>query len=94
MCEMTAITIDEIKHICRLMKIDIDDHQQYVQKIDAMINYFGILDSAGVDSEDITMPEMPLSSLRDDLYVPFDDKLIERLNHYKGTNVRAPKMSS
>ena len=89
-----AITLDEIKHVCKLMKIDIDDHVQYVDKVDAMINYFNILDSAGVDSEDIVMPELPLSDLRDDVHVPFGDKLIEKLNHYKGTSVRAPKMSS
>jgi aspartyl-tRNA(Asn)/glutamyl-tRNA(Gln) amidotransferase subunit C len=30
--------------------------------------------------------------LREDKYVPFDENLIEKLNHYKGTYVRAPKM--
>lgn len=93
MCKMT-ITLDEIKHVCKLMKIDIDDHEQYVEKIDAVIDYFNILDSAGVESEDIVMPEMPLSRLRDDVHMPFSGKLIEKLNHYKGTSVRAPKMSS
>lgn len=93
MYEMT-ITLGEVEHICKLMKIDIDDHAQYVKQIDAMIDYFNILDSAGVDSEDIVMPELPLLNLRDDVHMPFNDKLIERLKHYKGTNIRAPKMSS
>lgn len=89
-----AITLDEIIRVCNLMKIDVDDHAQYVDKLDAIIGYFNILDSAGVDSEDIVMPEIPVSRLRDDVYVPFNDTLIEKLKHYKGTSVRAPKMSS
>jgi aspartyl-tRNA(Asn)/glutamyl-tRNA(Gln) amidotransferase subunit C len=59
-----------------------------------MIDYFDILDSAGVESEEISMPEISISKLREDEHVPFDDKLIEKLNHYRGTYVRAPKMSS
>ena len=76
------------------MRIDVDDHKEYVEKVNTMISYFDLLDSAGVDSEEITMPETSISNLRKDEYIPFDDKLIEKLNHYKGTYVRAPKMSS
>lgn len=76
------------------MRIDVDDHKEYVEKVNMMISYFDILDSAGVDSEEITMPETSISNLRKDEYIPYDDKLIEKLNHYKGTYVRAPKMSS
>ena len=76
------------------MRIDVDDHKEYVEKVNTMISYFDLLDSAGVDSEEITMPEISISNLRKDEYIPFDDKLIEKLNHYKGTYVRAPKMSS
>jgi aspartyl-tRNA(Asn)/glutamyl-tRNA(Gln) amidotransferase subunit C len=88
------VTEEEIEHVSKLMRIDIDDHKEYVDKVHTMINYFDILDSAGVDSEEITMPEISISNLRKDEYIPFDDKLIEKLNHYKGTYVRAPKMSS
>ncbi len=76
------------------MRIDVDDHKEYVEKVNMMISYFDLLDSAGVNSEEITMPEISISNLRKDEYIPFDDKLIEKLNHYKGTYVRAPKMSS
>ncbi len=76
------------------MRIDIDDHKEYVEKVHAMIDFFDILDSAGVGSEEISMPETSISNLRKDEYIPFEDKLIEKLNHYKGTYVRAPKMSS
>jgi len=88
------VTQEEIEHISKLMKIDIDDHKEYVDKVKMMIGYFDVLDSAGVESEEISMPEIQISSLREDEYIPFTDKLIEKLNHYKGTYVRAPKMSS
>jgi aspartyl-tRNA(Asn)/glutamyl-tRNA(Gln) amidotransferase subunit C len=88
------VTEEEIEHVSKLMRIEIDDHKEYVEKVHTMIDYFDILDSAGVESEEISMPEIPISNLREDEYIPFDDKLIEKLNHYKGTYVRAPKMSS
>jgi aspartyl-tRNA(Asn)/glutamyl-tRNA(Gln) amidotransferase subunit C len=88
------VTEEEIEHVSKLMRIDIDDHKEFVEKVHSMIDYFDILDSAGVESEEISMPEISISNLRKDEYIPFDDKLIEKLNHYKGTYVRAPKMSS
>jgi len=88
------VTEEEIEHVSKLIKIDIDDHKEYVEKVRAMIDYFDVLDSAGVESEEISMPEISISNLRADEHIPFDDKLIEKLNHYKGTYVRAPKMSS
>ncbi len=88
------VTEEEIEQVSKLMKIDIDNHKEYVEKVHMMINYFDILDSAGVESEEISMPEISISKLREDEHIPFDDKLIEKLNHYKGTYVRAPKMSS
>jgi aspartyl-tRNA(Asn)/glutamyl-tRNA(Gln) amidotransferase subunit C len=88
------VTQEEIEHVSKLMKIDIDDHREYVDKVKKMIGYFDVLDSAGVESEEISMPEIQISSLREDKHIPFSDKLIEKLNHYKGTYVRAPKMSS
>ena len=88
------VSEEEIEHVSKLMRIDIDDHKEYVEKVHTMIDYFDILDSAGVESEEISMPEISLSDLREDEYIPFDDKLIKKLNHYKGTYVRAPKMSS
>ncbi len=87
------VTEEEIERVSKLMKIDIDDHKEYVDKVQTMINYFDILDSAGVESEDISMQEISISNLREDKYIPFNGKLIEKLNNYKGTYVRAPKMS-
>lgn len=81
----------EIEHVAKLMRIEIDDPTIY-ESVDKMIGYFNILDSAGVESEEITISEIPLTKLREDRYIPSDEKLIEKLNHYKGTYVRAPKM--
>ena len=88
------VTSEEIERISKLMRIDVDDHKEYVDKVQSMLNFFDVLDSAGVDSEEISMQEIPISNLRKDEHIPFDNKLIEKLNHYKGTYVRAPKMSS
>ena len=87
------VTVEEIEHVSKLMKIDVDDHSEYLEKVKKMISYFDILDSAGVESEEITMPEISIESLRKDEFIPFEDKLIEKMNHYKGTYVHALKMS-
>ncbi len=88
------VTTEEIERVSKLMKIDVDDHREYIDKVQSMIKFFDMLDSAGVESEEISMQEIPISNLRKDEHVAFDDNLIEKLNHYKGTYVRAPKMSS
>lgn len=85
------ISREEIEHVAKLMRIEIDDPTIY-ERVDKMIGYFDILDSAGVESEEISVREIPITHLREDKYIPFDEKLIEKLNHYKGTYVRAPKM--
>ncbi|MDH3764290.1 MAG: hypothetical protein OER82_00575 [Nitrosopumilus sp.] len=87
------VTEEEIERVSKLMKIDVNDHKEFVDKVQTMINYFDILDSAGAESEDISMQEISISNLREDKYIPFNGKLIEKLNNYKGTYVRAPKMS-
>ena len=87
------VTEEEIQKVAKLMKIEVDDHTEYVDKVKTMISYFDILDSSEVESEEISMQEMPISELREDKHIPFNDKLIEKINHYKGTYVRAPKMS-
>lgn len=81
----------ELEHVAKLMRIELDDPTIY-SRIEKMIGYFDILDSAGVESEEISFREISFANLREDKYIPFDEKLIEKLNHYKGTYVRAPKM--
>jgi aspartyl-tRNA(Asn)/glutamyl-tRNA(Gln) amidotransferase subunit C len=87
-----VVNEQEIEIVAKLMKIEIDDHKEYIDKVHAMIDYFDILDNAGVQDEEISMKDIPLSNLREDKHIPYEDKLIERLNNYKGTYVRAPKM--
>ncbi len=87
------VTEEEIERVSKLMRIEVDNHKEYVDKVHAMIDYFDILDSAGVEDEEISMQEISISDLREDKYIPFDEKLIDKLNNYKGTYVRAPKMS-
>lgn len=86
------VTEQEIEQVTKLMKIDVHDHKEFIDKVHAMIDYFDILDSAGVEDEEILMRDVPLSSIRKDEHIPYPDKLIEKLKHYKGTYVRAPKM--
>ena len=85
------VSREEIEHVAKLMRIEIDDPTIY-ESVDKMIGYFDILDAAGVEFEEISTQEIPITSLREDKYIPSDEKLIEKLNHYKGTYVRAPKM--
>lgn len=86
------VTEEEIERVTKLMKIDVHDHKEFVDKVQAMINYFDILDSAGVEEEIVAFQEMDVSQLRDDKHIPFKDNLIDKLKNYKGSYVRAPKM--
>ena len=86
------VTEEEIEQVAKFMKIDVHNHKEYVEKVHNMIDFFDILDSAGVEAEEITMTDLPLSTLREDKHIPFEDKLIEKLKNFKGTYVRAPKM--
>ena len=87
------VTSEEIERVSKLMKIEVSDHKEYIDKVQTMISYFDILDSAGVEDEDIQMQEISISNLREDKHKQFEDKLIEKINNYKETYVRAPKMS-
>ena len=86
------VTEEEIEQVSKLMKIDVHDHKEFVEKVHDMINYFDILDSAGVEDEDITIRDLPVTSLRLDKHVPYEENLIKFLKNYKETFIRAPKM--
>jgi aspartyl-tRNA(Asn)/glutamyl-tRNA(Gln) amidotransferase subunit C len=51
-----------------------------------------VLDSAGVESEEISVKEIHISNLREDKYIKYDEKLIDVLKKYKENFIRAPKM--
>ena len=86
------VTEEEIEQVTKLMKIDVHDHKEFVDKVHAMIDYFDILDKAGADEEEIISQELSIQELRSDKHIPYDEKLIQRLKNYKGQYVRAPKM--
>ncbi len=86
------VTEEEIELVAKFMKIDVHDHKEYVEKVHSMIDFFNILDSAGVEDEEIIIADLPLSKLREDMHIPYEDNLIEKLKNFKGNYVRAPKM--
>ena len=86
------VSAEEIEKVAKLMRIEMDDHSEYAERVKKMIGYFDLLDKANVESEEIDFTIMPVENLRKDEFVPYDEKLIERLKNYKGTYVRAPKM--
>lgn len=87
------MTKEDIEHVAKLMRIDIDNHDEYFDKIQKILNYFDILDKVNIESEEIQVQEVPVSELREDKHIPFESKLITNLKNYKGTFVRAPKMN-
>ena len=86
------VSEEEIIKVAKLMKINIDDHREFIDKVHTMIDYFDILDSAGVEEDEMITNDISLSELREDKHIPFNENLIEKLYNYKGTFVRAPKM--
>ena len=87
------VTKEDIEHVAKLMRIDIENADEYFNRIQKILSYFDILDKADISGEEIPVQEVSIDNLRDDKYVAFEDKLISQLKNYKGTYVRAPKMN-
>ena len=87
------VTEEEIAHVAKLMKIELEDHSEHMKRVQKMLEYFDILDKANVESEEIIVQETDLEKLRDDKYVPYDQKLLKFLKTYKEKYVKAPKLS-
>ncbi len=87
------VTKEDIEHVAKLMRIDIDNTDEYFERIQKIMNYFDILDKVDIESEEIPVQEVTINELREDEYIPFESKLITNLKNYKGTFVRAPKMN-
>jgi len=83
---------EEIVHAANLIKIDLEDHEKYIEQVEKILNYFDILDKASAESEAFVTQEISFDKLRDDKHVPYDEKLISQLKNYKGSFVKAPKM--
>ena len=87
------VTEEEIAHVAKLMKIELEDHSEHVKRVQKMLEYFDILDEANVESEEIKPLETDIDKLRDDRYVQYDKKLLKFLKTYKEKYVKAPKLS-
>jgi len=87
------VTEEEIAHVAKLMKIELEDHSEHVKRVQKMMEYFDILDEANVASEEIKPLETDIDKLRDDRYVQYDKKLLKFLKTYKEKYVKAPKLS-
>ncbi len=86
------VSKEEVERVAKLMKIDLDDHLVHVDRVQKMIEYFNILDEAGVESEELIVQEKSIDSLREDKYIPYDEKLIKKLKNFRDNYIRAPKM--
>lgn len=87
------ITVEDIQRVAKLMRMDIDNVEQYLVQTQKILHYFDSLDKANTESEEMITQETAINDLREDQYIPFDEKLIERVKSYKGRYVRAPKMN-
>jgi aspartyl-tRNA(Asn)/glutamyl-tRNA(Gln) amidotransferase subunit C len=88
-----VVSKEEIEHIAKLMRIEIDNHIVHIDRVQKIISYFDILDKANVESEELDVKEQTIEDLRNDKYIPYDEKLIQSMKNYKGSYIRAPKMS-
>ena len=88
------VTKEEIEHVSKLMRIEIDDHIVHIDRVKKMIEYFDILDKAGVESEELIVQEQDIKNLREDKFIAYETKIIESLKKYKDGYIRAPKMTS
>ncbi|MEO9308818.1 MAG: hypothetical protein ABI337_00815 [Nitrososphaera sp.] len=87
------VTKQDIEHVSKLMRIEIEDPGDYFERIQKILNYFDTLDKADIATEEIPVQEISIDELREDKYRPFESKLISQLKHYKENYIRAPKMS-
>ena len=85
------ITEEEITRVAAMMRIEIDDRHEYVEKVREILDYFDILDSAGVDDEEIVTRVVDLGQLRPDEHVPSSDDLRYTARSKEG-HIRAPRL--
>ena len=82
----------EIERLGDLIKIELKNPEKYVKQVEQIINYFESLDNIEISSDTILTQELTLEKLREDKYIPYDEKLVEKLKHTKENFVKAPKM--
>lgn len=79
-----VVTAEEITRMAAMMRVTIDDGAEYIDKVQRMLDYFGTLDSAGVDDETLLVQESAYTQLRKDEHHPHDMDV--------GGPVRAPRL--
>jgi len=84
---------EDISEVAKLLKIDLEDHNDHIKRVQKMLEYFNILDNADVESEEIIVQETDLDKLRDDKYNPYDKNLLKFLKSYREKYVKAPKLN-
>jgi len=89
----SLVNEEEISEVAKLMKIDLEDHSTHVKRVQKMLEYFDILDSVNVESEEITVQETDLDKLRDDKHIPYNKNLLKFLKSYQEKYVKAPKLN-
>ena len=82
----------EIERLGDLIKIELKNPGKYVKQVEQIIDYFESLDKLEVSSDKILTQELTLDKLREDKYIPYDEKLVDKLKHTKENFVKAPKM--
>ena len=87
------VTEEEIAHVAKLMKINLEDHSDHIKRVQKMLEYFDILDRANVESEEITVQETDLDQLRDDKHIPYNKNLLKFLKSYQEKYVKSPKLN-
>mgnify|MGYP001583638915 FL=1 len=82
----------EIERLGDLIKIELKNPEKYVKQVEQIIDYFESLDKLEISSDKMLAQELTLDKLREDKYIPYDEKLVEKLKHTKENFVKAPKM--
>lgn len=86
---MVASAVD-VESAARLMKIHVPDPSVHEGRVREMLEYFGILDMADVESDEIRPVQIGLEELRPDEARPSGVSV--RLHHVRDGYVRAPKI--
>ncbi|MDE0091543.1 MAG: hypothetical protein OXP12_09415 [Thaumarchaeota archaeon] len=85
------MTEEEIESVSKLVRIKVADHREHIEKVRDMINFFEMLDSAGVEDDELVMDDVPVSRLREDAHESFGG-LSGYVREYRDGYVRVPKM--
>ena len=85
------VTEEEIESVSKLVRIKVVDHREHIEKVRDMINFFEMLDSAGVEDDELVMDDVPVSRLREDAHESFGG-LSGYVREYRDGYVRVPKM--